>query len=272
MVIVMRRKEARAEEKKLAGVMKALNTAPADWHDDDPLLPIFAVEWIRPTPTTLPQREAAKRYVAEWAAAVVKDKKYPTFAPQKLHQVWGAVFDGSSKRFDAQGKPRSTGRAFIPLKAKAVGGRGFHRSARRFRGWIQACLEGPTAARRIAVEIKKRPLTTTDWTAFSFFSRILALGIYRCQHAKCGKLNLNTSGHADRKYCSGTKCAYNADHARMMARAFARKQAGKIRHVKAAIAECPSCDEQKRWIAAKAGVTLRWITEAERRGDIRLPG
>lgn len=259
----MERKTALAEAKKLAAVIRALNATP-DGSDDDPLTPQLAQEWVRQRAETLRfQLPPGRRRCQAPSATMIRSANAKMDDRRRKASRRGLMLD----EFTGEELTRS----FVPLKHGEA--RGFQRSAYLLREWIYAWINSSASAKRsLEAELQDRTdLTPTDRIACHHFSRIVALGIYRCQYAKCAKLVLNTSGRTDRKYCTGTRCAGNATGARIMAKRFAALQAERIHRAKAAVASWPRSCGLKEWIASHANVSKRWITEAVRRGDLRLP-
>jgi hypothetical protein len=255
----MTRKERRTEAKKLAPVMAALNSNLIGAQKNDPLVGCFAKGWIGQGVVLQSKRvpEVLKQYARE-----MRRRRDSRFVLSKLHEELDRIFE-----------KRAVGRkpvpAFVPQKHGEHSG-SFQRAAVRFRKWIDVCAAGGANALLQKLFARRVRFSSTDATALEYLVRIAFLGVFRCQYVKCAKLALNTSGHASRRYCTGTNCARNDSQARIMARNFAKLQAGNIRRAKAAIAKWPGSGDLKKWIATQAAVTLRWVTEASNRGDIRL--
>jgi hypothetical protein len=116
--------------------------------------------------------------------------------------------------------------------------------------------------------------SAADVYAISSFLKIIRSPLFntigKCE--RCSTYFLNTSGHINKKYCSRSCATRNTALKSVRARR-QEEQEEKIKKVRAAIQEFkqrkPKNSHWKLWVAERAGVTIKWITQAFNRGDLR---
>lgn len=116
-------------------------------------------------------------------------------------------------------------------------------------------------------------LINADVYAINSFLRVIRSPLFdaigKCE--RCDKYYLNNSGHRNKKYCS-RPCATRNTALNSVRAKRQEEQEEKIKKARKAIQEFkslnPKATDWKVWVAKRAGVTSKWITQAFNRGDL----
>lgn len=116
-------------------------------------------------------------------------------------------------------------------------------------------------------------ISSAEIFTFRHFLRIVQSPLFnslgKCE--RCSNYFLNIFDHKDKKYCSRA-CATGHSALKSIRAKRQREQAEKIKRVRKAIEEFKQSKSKssnwKAWVAKKAGVTQKWITQAYNRGDL----
>jgi hypothetical protein len=115
-------------------------------------------------------------------------------------------------------------------------------------------------------------LNEAAWLFGGLVAGPLADAIGKCE--RCGRYFLKVSNYKNKKYCS-RKCATNFTALKSTKERRDKERQDKVQRVNQAMKEfirlSPDNTNWKSWVAERAEVTQKWLTQAINRSDLKVP-